>query len=172
MIGLVVVLLLLVGGGWVWMYGGLKDFLRAKEAIRALPLEQQSVAENDFIGAKDPYLYGGILAGVSTSIFPSVWVWGKDGLRYFRIDEYSVYSYFSVCNEEVLNSFDKNEMLTIDRSIDTDLSVWRKKVRVGQFITIMIARSENGGTLGNLREAKAHDWWVFLPTNIRKQCEN
>lgn len=160
---------LVVGlGWWVWRYTGLNKYVDAMQAINALPLEQQGKAKGDFVGSEDSYLYGGILAGVTGD---NVWIWGRRGLHYFKTDEYSVYSYFSMCNDEILRAFANNEKVVIDRSVDTDLTSWRQKAKTGQFVVIMITNPENGGTLGNLREMKAHDWWAFLPTNIGKLCE-
>jgi len=166
-----IVLIILSLTLWTWMRLGLREYVGAILAIRALPAEQQAKIYENFWGTiEKPYVYGGILAGVNTKIIPSVWVWGRRGLQFFRTDEYSVYSYFSMCNEKNLQALTQNGTVSVDRSIETDLSLWKEEAKLGQFVTIMIASPENGGMVGNLREAKGHDWWGFIPGDIRKQC--
>jgi hypothetical protein len=165
-----IILFIFISGVLLWKYAGFGSYIRALQSIKALPQELQTEATKNFINSGEQYLYGGILAGTTKHILPGVWVWGRKGLRYFRTDNYSVYSFFRVCAKSGLNS-QKDTSIQIGRSIDTNLTEWSKKTSPGQFVVIMITSPENGGTLGNLREAKAHDWWAFLPANVPILCE-
>jgi len=156
---------------WIWKYHGFSDYINILVSINKLPSVQQQKVKDSFLANNDSYLYNGVLVGVNTNFIPGVFVLGSKGLKYFKIDNHSVYSYFSVCNEVSINSLIKNEKFAVGRTIDLDIKVWKKRVKNGQYVFVMITRPENGGVLGNLREIRAHDWLAFMPSDIKKQCE-
>ncbi len=155
---------------FIWNRHGLKEFAHIVTAINNLPQEQQVSSKSIFWKNSDPYLYSGILAGINTNLIPGIWVWGSKGLKYFHTDNYSVYSYFKICNDKSIQAFEKKEKFEVNREIDTDLKDWKNKVKNGQYVYVTIAKPENGGILGNLREIRAHDWMAFMPIDIKKQC--
>lgn len=163
-----VFILFLTSGAY---FSGFTKYIEARWVIYNLPSDKKNVIWDQYLGKDDPYLYSGILAGITTNYFPGIWVWGKGGLHYFKTDEYSVFSFFSGCKDEVLNSLNDNQKITIDRDIYSDLKEWRSRTKQGQYVVVMIARPENGGNLGNLREAKANDWWPFSPKEMKLQCK-
>jgi len=95
-VGIVVIVLVLFAGTFTWLYSkvGLKEYIGATIAIKNLPEDKIDKAKDDFLSPFDANLYGGILAGFWGG---KVWVWGKSGLKPFVTDQYSVYSFFSVC---------------------------------------------------------------------------
>jgi len=174
----VLVLLLIIGIVASWLYGeaGLKEYLEMRRVVSKLSGEQREEAEASF-GDGESGFYGGALAGVWQG---KVWVWGKRGLRSFEVDEYSAYSYFSICEkissipvevEELLIELDEPYEFTVDRSVDGELAVWKARVKKGDHVSVLIAGEEHGGTKGNLREMYSYDWWVFAPVMIKEQCK-
>lgn len=170
-IALLVLLPLFIFSLFLYFSWGGKYYREAKRSITNLP-EEQRIKSKLIFELRGNYLYSGILMGVSKTWYQGVWVWGAKGPRFFRSDEYTVYSYFQMCTPEILESFSTGEAINPDRTINTDIKKWAGKAKAGDFITIKVAEPANGGNLGRLREAIAHDWWVFnsaIP--IDKQCE-
>lgn len=167
----IVILLFLVFTFLLYFVWGGKYYLEARNSIAKLPEEQRAKSKHIFEN-NGVFLYNGILMGVTRVWLQGVWVWGTRGPRFFRSDEYTVYSYFQMCTPENLESLGAGGAIKPERSIDTEIKSWAGKVKVGDFITVKIASQENGGNLGRLRESLAYDWWVFnskIP--IDKQCE-
>lgn len=153
------------------VWGG-KYYFEARRSINRLPLDQKAVAENIF-NSKGDYVYSGIYMGVFDVYPKGVWVWGQKGFRFFRSDEFTVYSYFQICTPENLENLNKDESIIPRRDVDSEITVWADKVKIGDFVAIQLATPEHGGNLGKLREALANDWWIFnsaIP--IDKQCKN
>lgn len=158
---------------FLWFGFGLNSYSRARYKIFLLPDDKKAKVLADFEGKDDPLLYSGILAGINTSRYiQGVWVWGRNGLKFFRTDSLPVYSYFNICSDQTIKAIDNAGPISIDRVIDTDLKAWSKKVKTGQFVTIVVAKPQKGKLLSSLREAKGHDWWAFMPNvDIKKLCE-
>lgn len=168
---LIIIFLCLLGLGLVYQYGGLKIYYQAIRKINQLPVEDRVIANNNFLNLGDSNLYGGILAGTTSFGIPRIWVWGSRGLRLFKTDKYTVYSFFSICNEEILKLEKKDgTVFTVDRSIFTDINQWKDKFKQGYFVVVMIASEGNGGNIGYAREVKLHDWWAFMPIDISALC--
>ena len=168
--GWFLVVLLFIVTLLLWLMFGLSEYARAVWAIHALEGTTRDKAKQDFWGPDDNFIYSGILAHVPSREDGLVWVWGKRGLKYFREDEYSVYSFFSACNPEKQATLRANGKVQIWREIDTSVVQWGKKAQVGNFVVITVAGEQNGGNLGRLREARAYDWWVFMPSKMGEQC--
>lgn len=156
--------------GIVYQVGGLKQYLQAKRSISQLKGEQGSKAQHAFEGIANAGQYRGILAYVNTGEPGGVWVWGKDGPRYFGGDQYSVYSFFTACNDAILKATPEDGAIEVKREIYTDIKKWRGRVEVGDFVAILLAGADSGGEVGILREAWVHDWWYFLPNDIGELC--
>lgn len=159
----------------IYQYTGLKHYLSAVKEINRLDGKERDQAFEDFQGgaSEELEIYGGILMGVNSRGKSGVWVWGKNGPKYYKGDEYSVYSFFSICKPVILDKLKagEGEQLTIGQDIETDIKAWAKKVKQGDYVILIITNSQKqGGTIGNLREAKAYDWRPFAPTDIGEQC--
>lgn len=166
-----VVALMVVSGGILYQRYGLDEFIRAVGAINGLSGEGRDKARQDFWGPDDKKVYSGILAHVATQGFGGVWVWGKWGPRYFASDEYSVYSFFGACTPDKLGDLQKEGKVRIGRTIETEIETWQGRVKPGNFVVVVVAGEGSGGERGKLREARAYDWWVFMPVNIGEQCK-
>lgn len=170
-------ILLFSAGAWIYSAAGLKQFLKAQQAIRQIPdRREKEQAFREFYWYEPQRTYGGILAG---DFFGRIWVWGKKGLRSFAADEDSVYSWFDGCSPEVLarmRQFDPNDpdSLTpgeiIGRETNTDFDKWRQKTKNGAYVRVILADKEMGGKTGNLREAYGYNFWLFI-RNGEAQCE-
>ena len=154
---------------WLYFSAGLKEYLGAVMTIKRLPSEESSVAWDNFLTIGEPNLYGGILAGFWNN---KVWVWGRSGLRAFRVDNDSVYSFFSACAPEILAKTEKGEAVSVGRSIYTVADEWLIWVKRGNYVTVAQATEGSGGVEGNLREVYGYDWRVFMPGDLQKQCAN
>jgi len=153
---------------WAYFRSGIREYLGARAAIQRLSIEKQAMAESDFFAEGDEDKYGGILAGTFAD---RVWIWGKRGLRGFKIDQYSVYSFFSLCRPGLIQKIQEGGGMTVDREVYPTATEWRAHVKVGDFVTAMITKEDMGGEIGNMREIYGYDWWVFLPGVSTSQCE-
>jgi hypothetical protein len=81
-VGLLVslVLIIILGVGWLYQYGGLKYYLRAVSDINDLEEEDRQEAKGNFLVDKEQF-YSGTLAGTWAN---KVWVWGNKGLNILR----------------------------------------------------------------------------------------
>lgn len=161
-----------LGVFWVYWWGGLKYYIEAAISVNKLTGSEKGKALADFYGTGDPGKYGGILGYINKNGYGGVWVWGNRGPRYFRADQYSVFSSFDICKDQILAAIAKGEgkSVSIDRSIDTDIKIWAKKAKTGDFAVVLITPQGQAGTPGNLREIKSQNWWAFMPVDIKKQC--
>ncbi len=169
-----------MSGAWVWLYfeTGLKQYLRARVEIGRIAEEQTRREALEEFGWYAPgQSYGGILAG---DFFGKVWVWGVKGLRSFAVDEYSVYSWYDGCSEEVLTRFKETDWETapsslvgeiIRRELTTDIAAWLQRARVGDYVRVYLATPERGGWEGNLREIYAYNFWLFMSWGMEARCE-
>ena len=156
---------------FLWFFTGLDSFVKVKIEIEKLPQSKQEAIYKHFLNKNIPNVDSGVLAWINSSSKPGVWIWGSKGLRYLKVDQYSVYSYFSVCSPDTIEAFKNKETFEVSRNIYTDIKNWKEKAKIGQYLLVTIADENSGGNLGYMREAKAHDWFPFMPTDILKQCE-
>jgi len=173
--GIFFVILLFVGiFGYLFFFFGLRQYIGALYQIRQLPAEQQGQARQTFfaLDTPDDHEYGGILAGVSRIGGVHVWVWGRSGLRSFRPDEYTVYTYFRVCSAETLMLARAGQVIPEDKLITTDMAEWLMEAKLGEYVVAKVAVEGNGGTMGSLREIYAHGWFAFMPTERGVVCAN
>ena len=175
LVGISLGLLFFAGIGFygVYEYTGLKYYLKANREINKLEGREKEEALDVFMGGQDSGLdvYGGILMGVNTKDHGGVWVWGRHGLRYFRSDQYSVFSFFSICKPVILEKYKNGEEVKIGQDIYTDIVEWKKLIKQGDYVSLIITNKDQGGTVGNLREAKVNDWWPFVSVDVEGQCE-
>lgn len=156
--------------GLVYYFGGIKEYRQATRAINNLGVNEIDKASQIFRGTGGKNEYRGMLGYVNTSGYGKVLVWGKNGPKYFWGDEYTVYSFFNGCSDEILNAKPEDGAVEVNREIYTDVKEWEKRVKNGSFVTTLLAGEENEGTLGNLREIWAFDWWRFLPKSMEELC--
>jgi len=163
-------LLGLIGFLWLYQYAGLKHYIKAVREINQLEGEEKTEALEHF--SAEPGWYSGTLAGVNTRGYGGVWVWGRQGLKYFKTDENSAYAFFEMCRPENLGKLEKNEKgLYIGQDIETDIGIWAEKTRQGDYTVLSISGAAHGGTPGRARQVWAHDWPAFAPADIREECE-
>lgn len=168
---IVFAILLFVFCYFLYFAWGGKFYFAALKSIRSLPKERQDEAELAF-NLKEKYSHSGILMGVFKNVLPGVWIWESKGPRFFRTDEFSVFSYFRMCTPENLEGVSTNGSIKPMRSVIGDIKIWANEVKSGDFVTIRVTGPDNGGNLGRLREALAYDWWVFNPAiPINTQCD-
>lgn len=156
--------------GLAYQFGGLHNYIQAVRAINKLVGNQKDTSALIFYGSGGENEYRGILGYINSGNFGGIWVWGKNGPKYFRGDEYTVYSFFNGCSDEILNAKPDDGSIEVNREIYTDVKEWKKRVSNGNFVSILLAGEENGGILDNLREVWAYDWWYFLPNDIKELC--
>ncbi|MDP1713248.1 MAG: hypothetical protein Q8L41_00760 [Anaerolineales bacterium] len=166
-----VFILVTIGLGLTYQFGGLGNYIQATRAISKLEGDERTKAEQFFYSSGGEDEYRGMLGYVNTGGYGNVLAWGENGPKYFRGDEYTVYSFFNGCSEEILNAKPEDGPKEVKREIYTDVKEWKKRVKNGSFVTIILTNEENGGTVGNLREIWAFDWWYFMPGTMEVQCE-
>ena len=133
---------------FLWFFTGLNSFAKIKREIGKLPQSKQKLIHKDFLNKNIPNVDSGVLAWINSSSNPGIWIWGSRGLRYLKADQYSVYSYFSVCNPETIEAFKNKETFEVSRNIYTDINNWKEKAKIGQYLFVTIADENSGGNLG------------------------
>lgn len=146
--------------------GGLRQFIRASRLVNNLPVQDRHAGIDLFYGNTSGNEYGGIYAGTTNIFKPLIWVWGKNGLKFFVADEFSVYWHVDGCNLAL--SEDNNRIV---RKRDPSLSDWENNVEVGDYIMVVVTTEDMGGTKGNLREVLSLDWWPFLQKGMEEECK-
>ena len=153
---------------YLFYFFGLRDYINVIASIDKLGLDDKKSAQSQFFISDDGVKYSGTLAHVSNN---RIWVWTNYKLKSFKVDQYSVYSFYSACSAIQGEDFSTQGKFSVSRSVDSKISDWKKKTKVGNYINLWLTTKEKGGTVGNLREIYGYDWWVFMPTDIKKQCE-
>lgn len=159
-------IILVFAFGMLYQFGGLRYYIRAVRYVKSLPISMQPAVINEFYGIEQN-TYMGILAGVWRE---KVWVWGKNGLRYFNTDENSVYSLLDSCNQSAINAMEEGKTIEVIPKHIFSLPLWEKRVHTGDYVEVRITSVENGGVLGNLREVYAYTWWPFVVDDGIMQC--
>ncbi len=156
---------------WVYEHGGLKHYLSAVDSINSLPVSEQVSAREQFYGNGEANLnlYGGVLMGVNTKGYGGIWVWGRKGPKYFKADEYSVFTHYQVCVPKTNEGYIV-ETFEFPKTVDVNITDWQARVQAGYWTTIEITGEGQGGQLGNLRQAISYDKWLFIPGTISNLC--
>lgn len=158
---------------WLCLNFGLIQHWLVKGRIRQLSGLERETAESEFYARdKAEHLFAGTIAKINRHGEGGVWVWINQGLKYFQVDKYTFYSYFDICNARAKSSDGKFEINDKSREITTDIKQWANWAKTGDFVQLMITRSENGGQVGNLREIYAYSFPLFLPLDLRRLCTN
>lgn len=127
----------------LYQFLGFKYYLRALHAAHKLP--GRAVKAADVIhGTGSGGWMGGILAGVNKNAPGGVWFWGRRGLQYLRADEYSVFSFYDICDDYVLSQMELDRRAVVERSIDTDIKVWAEKVKPGDYVVVLATGAGHG----------------------------
>ena len=152
---------------------GLKYFISAATKIQKLSEPNKSKAIADFYNKNGGSGgYRGILAGVKKSGSGGIWIWGRSGLKYFYADKDSVYLFTNGCLDALINPDPSNvgKQYVLENEVYTDMGRWSEKVKPGDFV-IVISKSDIGFLKGNLGNVLAYNWWYFLQSNIKTECE-
>lgn len=170
---MVISTVMLVGAGWLYQWGGLNYYLRAVKLMRQeVPGMREDLmieARNEFYGTDLRGAERGILAG---TWFGKVWVWNNGWLKFYTVDDNSIYSWFDGCSEGGKAALKKGVSIAnvVEKQIFTDINKWRGLAKPGDYVTVYRATPENGGVLGNLREIYAYNFWFFLRRGIEVEC--
>jgi hypothetical protein len=166
-------ILVIITGFAVWQgYTSYHNYQRATVAIEAItdPSEQSEAWEE--FGGYNSRMYGGILLGTLPG---HVWVMGREGLRHYKTDIYTIYSTFDGCSPEILSRLNSGEAGAIERSITTKMPEWRERVVIGDYVRAYPTReehlNESAGTVGNLREIYGYNFWLFMRWGMEERCQ-
>lgn len=108
---------------------GLKDALRIRDVIGHIEdKDERTSTLQRFEGSDPKILYGGVFAGI---VGDRLWVWGRMGPKSIVTDEYSVYSWIDGCSPGVLTTFEDGKLGKLDRTVYSDVAVWREMAKVG-----------------------------------------
>lgn len=80
-----------------------------------------------------------------------IWVWDLYGVRFYKTDTITTYSYLSICDGQKWKNDGK-----VTKQTGVELTEWVKRVKPGNYIEINLSQR---GTLG---EITSFDWWVFV----------
>jgi len=157
----------------LYQYTGLKYYLKATSYINNLPQERKIVAKNDFYGdISNKNLYNGTLAGIATGKFSGIWVWGKSGLKYFSVDQNSAYSFYNACTDKILNATnEERKSLKVQKNVYFDLNEFKTLTKTGDFIIIMTTDETKSKLIKTVKEAWDYNYWGFIQTDLKTQCE-
>jgi len=131
------------------------------------PEKDRSKAWAEFRGTDQRGAERGILAGTSGG---RVWVWSGWRLHSYIADQYTIYSWFDGCSDEVRAKLNAGKANVIERLLFHDMQQWMGQARVGDYVAVYKARPENGGVEGNLREIYAYNFWLFMGKGIDTEC--
>src|SRR3990172_5642386 len=132
---LVGIAFLLVGFGVFYLTSGLKYYIQALDVVNSLE-ENNKVLARGYFSVADKTVYRGTLAFIDKQKEGNVWIWGKRGLKRFKIDQYTVFSLYETCSEKMLNGFRGQGVTLDDRDIYTDINQWSTKLQQGNFIEV------------------------------------
>ena len=169
LVDLVILVLLILVSGYFYFFSGLQEYVAAVIMVRRLPQTQATQVWTNYFATTDRNFYSGILGGVWQD---RIWLWGDRGLRGFKRDSNTVYTFYSACTQDILaKGVVEKRKLNIEPTISTDFAAWRSKIKRGDYITIALTREGGIGTPGNAREVYSYDWWIFIPNlNLQKSC--
>lgn len=167
---LVVFIFVLICFTLIYYFGGIREYRQATSAINNLGTNEIVKASQILRGIDGENEYRGTLGYVNSNGYGDVLVWGINGPKYFKGDEHTVYSFYNGCSGEILNAKPGDGAIEVNREVYTDVKEWRKRVKNGNFVVILLAGEGSGGTIGNLREIWAFDWWYFLPKDMEELC--
>jgi hypothetical protein len=160
---------LVVGLGWVYTLGGLGYYIKVVSRINKLPEEKRVLIRAGFDGTNDERVYSGVLAGLWNK---RVWVWGKGGIKSFKPDANSIYSFADGCSDlKVRLPGGGKRTYNVERKNYTDWEEWGKLVKPGDYVTIIRSMEGSGGEVGNLREIWVYNWWIFMQEDMQTACE-
>ncbi len=129
--------------------------------------EDQKKARVELDGTDARKVERGILAG---SWLGRVWVWRSGKLVAYRVDDFTVYSQFDGCSEEIRAKLKRGERNAIVRSVYNKIGEWRGVAHPGDYIAIYKTQADNGWIVGNVREIFNYNFWLFMNVGIDKQC--
>lgn len=164
---LIIIFLAFLG---LYQFAGLKQYVQATSAIRALPGDERAKAEYKFYNGGDgegQYGYTGILTYAGKN---GLWVWGGMGPRHFRADKDTMYVSWKVCTPDIQARLAARQPFSPNQYVTADIAEWEPREQVGNFVDIRVAAKTNGGKEGNMREARVYDWWMFMAVNMEAVC--
>jgi hypothetical protein len=168
----VLALALVIFFGWLFVYGGLRYYLRAEIMIAQskVSAENKIQVKLDFFGdGSNQFEYRGTLARVENG---GIWVWGRTGLKYFKTDKDSVFHFTDGCLDIYTVQSEKNagKEIEVNDEIFTDITKWGQKARVGDYV-IVLSRSNIGLFGGGLGEVLTFNNWFFLQVESKIACQ-
>ncbi len=165
----ILVLLFTIGIGvtfYLYQYGGLKQYIRAISLINKMPEEEKKKSWDQLNGTDPRGVERGILAG---SWLGRVWIWRVKGIRSYGVDEYSVYSLFDGCSDDIRVKLNKGEN-AISKVLYSDFESWDARAKAGDYVAVYTTKPEQGGIVGNMREIYTYNFWLFMRKGIDSEC--
>ena len=158
---------------WLLFNFGLVHYWLVKWQIAQLTGSERETAESEFYAfGKAGHFFAGTLAKINHHGHGGVWVWTNQGLKYFQADQYTLYSYYDICDARNNKTGSGFKVDYSSREITADFYQWADLVRTGDFVQLSLATVKNGGKEGNLREIYAYSQPLFLPLNLELVCSN
>ena len=157
---------------WLSFFYGLTQHWLIKSQISQLSGPERETAESEFYSrGKSEYLLAGTLAKINTHGEGGVWVWTNKGLKYFPADENTFYSYYDICQER--RKTDQSEFSVDDssRKITSIIKEWVELANVGDFVQLILSKSDTKGGVRKLQKIYAYSQPLFLPLNLEVICQ-
>lgn len=165
-ISAIVLVLIVICLFFFYWLGGF-SYIRALTLVYRNPLNIRQDIKTALFASDNDNTYGGIFASVLGN---RVWIWGQGGIRSFKTDENSVYVYNDACGGEIRKKIlERQRTLPIDRAYQS-IDDWNAYMKSGDYVVVQISIKEQGGEVGNLREAHAYNYWPFLRGDINTLC--
>lgn len=166
-LGGIIIILLVFVFLILYQFFGLKYYLSAISSIKTATLDNQKFAKDIFYGPKNNiYLYNGTLGFITTNNnYLAIWIWGKNGLRYYLTDSKTFFSNYRIC----LGDEWKTGSGTVKKNINIGVKEWLSLVRKGDFVGVELSNDHK--TTGVF----SYDWWIFAPFSkdtLIKTCQN
>jgi hypothetical protein len=157
--------------GWLLTSFGLGSNLIIRSQIFSLNDGTKQNAVREFYAQDKPdYVFAGTIAMVNSRDGGGVWVWSNQGLKYFKADQHTSYSYYDVCVAMSSSQEGEKKIDSNMRETTMDIKEWAEWINVGDFVQLIIATPDQGGQEGNLREIYAYGLPLFLPMKIGVMC--
>lgn len=166
-VGCVLLLIMVSLSVYLYIFGGYKQYLRSQQVIGQMSNDDQKYARDVLDGTDARQVERGIVAGTWLG---RVWVWRLGKLVSYTVDDFTVYSHFNGCSEEIRAKLKRGESNTIVRSVYDNIGEWSDQVTPGDYIAIFKAQEKDGFIVGNVREIFNYNFWLFMNEGIDKQC--
>lgn len=137
---------------YLYQFLGMKYLLNAISYIELPYIQNRSEAYDLLSNSHSPSnLKRGILGRINNGnhSLNGVWIWDLKGVKYYRADDKTAYSYFSMCDDEEW----KKQGAMAKKTIDSQQ--WEKRAKPGDYVEMATHNNSN------IQEIVDYDW-LFL----------